>query len=363
MAQTTAATGLTVQQWDDDYFVDSLNANQFFGYMGTTKNSVIQMKENLMKKVGDSDTFALINSLKNAATTGSNTLQGNEERLLSRSQKVTITQYRHAVVVAELEEQFSAIDLRDGAKDALMEWHMELVRDQIIAAMNSINGVAYADSTSAQRNTWITDNSDRVLFGAATSNLQAGDHASSLAQIDNSADKLTPDALELMKRLAKNASPKVGPVRPRTAHDRSDAYVAFVNSRALRDLKANSTFRQGFREARERGGSNPIFTGADYVWDNIAIVEIEDIDIQTGVGASSIDVAPVFLCGVQAVGYVIAKRSETIEDEFDYKDKQGCAVRCWHKIEKLNFGTSASSDTGDLKDHGMVTGWFAAVAD
>jgi hypothetical protein len=31
-------------------------------------------------------------------------------------------------------------------------------------------------------------------------------------------------------------------------------------------------------------------------------------------------------------------------------------------IEKMTFG-SGSGDTDDLKDHGMVTGYFAAVAD
>jgi hypothetical protein len=42
---TAAATGLTVQQWDDQFFEDSLNANQFFSYMGTDENSLIQLKE------------------------------------------------------------------------------------------------------------------------------------------------------------------------------------------------------------------------------------------------------------------------------------------------------------------------------
>jgi hypothetical protein len=32
-------------------------------------------------------------------------------------------------------------------------------------------------------------------------------------------------------------------------------------------------------------------------------------------------------------------------------------------IKKIEFGTSASTDTGTLKDNGIVTGWFAAVAD
>jgi len=362
MADTSAASGLTVQQWDDQFFEDSLNANQFFSFMGTNENSLIHIKEKLTKEPGDSVTWALVNALQNSATTGSNTLEGNEEELISRSQKVTITQYRHAVRIPVLQNQFSAIDLRKAAKSALMSWEMELVRDQIITALGSINGVAYASATEAQKDTWITDNNDRVLFGAATSNYSAGDQSASLANIDNTADKLTPAAISLMKRLAKAASPKVGPLKNRTKSSRSDAYVLYVGSLLLRDLTENSTFVQANREARQRGKGNPLFDGADYIWDNVAIVEIEDIPVTGAVGASSIQVAPCYLCGVQAVGMALAKRPESIEEDFDYKDKQGLAIRQWHKIDKLRFGTG-TSDTADLKQHGVVTGYFAGVAD
>lgn len=363
MADTSTPDGLRVQQWDDKFFEDSLNANQFRSYMGTDENSVIHVKETLMKMPGDAVTYTLVNALSNAAVTGSNTLEGNEEALVTRSQVLTIEQYRNAVRIPVLEEQYTAIDLRNAARSALMNWEMELVRDQIISAMGSINGVAYADATEAQKDAWITDNNDRVLFGAATSNYSAGDHSASLGNIDSTNDKLTPAAISLMKRMAKAASPKIGPVKPRNLRTRSDMYVLFTGPLTLRDLKENSTFTQANREARQRGTGNPLFDDADYIWDNVAIIEIEDIGVISGVGASSIDVAPVYLCGAQALGMALSKRPQTIDEEFDYKDKQGVAVRQWHKIDKLRFGTNASSDTGDLKQHGMVTGYFSAVAD
>ena len=75
-----------------------------------------------------------------------------------------------------------------------------------------------------------------------------------------------------------------------------------------------------------------------------------------------IQVAPCYLCGAQALGIAWAKRPQSIEETFDYKDKQGYAIRQWYNVAKLTFGTGAG-DTDDLKDHGIVTGWFAAVAD
>lgn len=362
MADTSAATGLTVQQWDDKFFTESLNANIFKPFMGTKENNIIQVKEDLTKKKGDSVTFALVNKLTNSAVTGSSTLEGNEEALTSRSHKVTVDQKRNAVRVSELQDQFSAIDLRNAAKSALMDWEMELCRDDTIAALASINGTAYGSASEGDKDAWLVDNSDRVLFGAALSNNSSNDHSASLANIDNTNDKLTASAVSLMKRIAKTASPKIRPIKPRSGGVTSDSYIMFVPSLVLRDLTQDSAFLQANREARQRGKLNPIFAGADYIYDNVAIIEVEDIGVLSGVGAGSINVAPVYLCGAQAVGMAWAKRPQSVSEDFDYGDKHGCAIRQIYAIEKLIFG-SGSADTDDLKDHGVVTGFFAAVAD
>ena len=362
MTDTTVATGLTVQNWDDKYFTESLNANIFKPYMGTQANSIIQVKEDLTKKKGDSITFSLVNKLSGAGVTGSSTLEGNEESLDSRSFQVTVDQYRNAVRVPVLDEQFSAIPLRDAAKDQLLDWNMELTRDKVISALASKNGVDYATATEVQKDAWLVDNADRVLFGAAKSNNAANDHSAALLNVDGTNDKLTPSAISLMKRMAKTASPKIRPLKPRKGGVTSDSFVMYVPSLVLRDLTNDTAFMTANREARQRGKLNPIFAGADYIYDNIAIIEVEDIGVISGVGAAAIDVAPVYLCGAQAVAMAWAKRPETKEEEFDYGDKQGCAVRQWYEIAKMTFGSGAG-DTDDLKDHGVVTGYFAAVAD
>jgi hypothetical protein len=50
-----------------------------------------------------------------------------------------------------MDEQFSAISLRDAMKPALKTWAEENTRDAIIAALHSIDGVAYASATEARR--------------------------------------------------------------------------------------------------------------------------------------------------------------------------------------------------------------------
>lgn len=362
MAETAVPSGLTVQQWDDMYFREYLHQNWFRKFMGTGSNAMIQVREDLTKKPGDSITVQLNNRLTGTARSESETLEGNEESLTMRSHQITVREYAHAVKWKVFDEQKTAVDLRMAHKDALMDWNMELDRDLIIEALGTINGTKYADASEAAKDAWLVDNADRVLFGAAKSNNSANDHSASLANIDNSADKLTAAALSLMKRIAKTANPKVKPFRPRNGVEGSDSYVVFAPSLCMRDLRADTTFLQALREGRERGLSNPLFSDADYVFDNLYIYEIEDISVLSGVGNGGIDVAPVYLCGQQALAQVWAKRPTTAEEDFDYRRKKGIAIKEWMKIEKLRFGSGAT-DTDDLKDHGVVTGFFAAVAD
>jgi N4-gp56 family major capsid protein len=361
MAETQVPSNAQVQQWDNDYFVDYVNRNWFKKFEGTGSNSLIQVKEDLTTKPGGTITIHLVNKLTGTAKDHTETLEGQEEDLTLRTQDLVIREYSHAVRWPKFQEQLTAINLRDAHKEALMTWNQELDRDNVIAALGSVNGVAYASASEAQKDAWVVDNSDRVLFGAATSNYST-DHSAALANIDNTADKISPAIVKLAKRLAKSANPKVRPFKPKSAIGDSDMYILFVGSRGFRDIENNSEFQQANREARERGTDNPLFTSADYIYGNVMIYEIEDIPVYTGVGAGSIDVAPAYLVGAQALGKVWAMRPTTVDDEFDYKRKHGLAIKQWYKVEKLNFG-SGSTDQADLKQHGVVTIYHAAVAD
>jgi N4-gp56 family major capsid protein len=361
MADTASATGLQVQRWDDKFFREHLAQNRFASMMGRSSNAIIQVNEELGTKKGKSITFSLVNKLTNAAVTGSSTLEGNEEALETRSFEVTVDKYRNAVRVPEIDEQYSAISLRDAGREALMDWMMELDRDAVIDALGSINGVLYASATEAQKDAWLVDNADRALFGAVLSNNAANDHSAALANIDNTADQLDTGAISLMKRLAKTADPKIRPVRVNKSTNQW-WYVLVCGSLTFRDLKSDTVIQQANREALQRGKSNPLFADGDLMWDGVIIKEVEDIPTYTGVGAGGIDVQPVYMLGAQAVGWAIAKRTWSKTEEFDYGDKQGVSVNEIRGIEKMKFG-SGTGDTDDLKDHGVLTGYFAAVAD
>jgi N4-gp56 family major capsid protein len=364
MADTTTSTRLRVQQWDDDFFTEYVRESRFKTYMGTDENAIIQVKEDLMKKRGDRITYNLVNRLTNGGVTGSNTLEGNEESLSQRAHLLTVNKIRNGVRIAEMEEVKSAIDLRDAGRSQLKVWIAEKTRDQIVGSLSAIQTAygtqkAYADASESEKDAWLADNSDRVLFGAATSNNSSNDHSASLLNLDTSADLLTPAAISLMKRLAQSASPKIRPIM--TKGD-EEWFVHFVGPLAMKALKADSGFTQANREARDRGKDNPLFRGADYVWDGVIIREIPEITNIGTVGASSARVEPTFLCGAQALGIGWAKRTTSKTKEFDYGDKYGVAIEEIRGIEKLHF-EEGNDGSGDFVQHGIVTGYFAVVAD
>jgi N4-gp56 family major capsid protein len=358
MADTALATGLVVQQWEDKFFTEYLQDLQIKSMMGSDENSVIQVKEDLSKKAGDSITIALVNRLTNAAVTGTNTLEGNEEDMATRSMRIYVNKRRNAVRIAEMSEQRSAISLREAARATLKDWAMEDTRDLVIQALGSINGdISFTASTEAQRDAWLVDNADRVVFGAAAAGLT--DFSADAALLDTTADLFNVTALDAMILKAKTASPKIRPVRD--AGNGRRYYVALAHPAAFRNLRDSLDTEVLAVTASQVEGAK-LFEGGDIFWNGCIVKEQDNIPVYLNLGASATtEVTPVYLLGAQAIAVAYAKRWRTKTDEFDYGDKYGVAIDGIYGVRKILFGSGAG-DTDDLKDNGVVTGFFATTA-
>lgn len=363
MAQTYAVAGLTPQQWDSDFFTDYVRASRYKRYMGTDESAMFQINEQLTARKGDSITFALVNELTADGVTGNSTLKGNEERLNSRSHKLTVDVLRHAVAVDDWDVQKSVIDLRNAARTQLREWAQKKLRDACTNALGQIDGVNFVGSTNAQRNTWYSNNLDRIAVGQGVAAAQ-GTFASAISAISTTF-QLTPNLLSLMARMASVASPKIKPLYVREMDQ--EWYVAFVGPMAWRDLTEDNpttnVLTLANRDSRVRGEDNPLFTGDSLMWDGIIIRQIPEIAaLETSVASLGTRIEPVYLCGAQAVGMAWAQRTKSTTDTDDYEFLHGVGVQEIRKIEKLRFGTGAT-DTTTPKDHGIVTAFVAAAAD
>jgi N4-gp56 family major capsid protein len=357
MTDTVAATGLTVQQWDDQYNREYFQ-DRFKELKGEGENAIIQVREDLTKKAGDSLTVALVNRLTNSGVTGVSTLEGNEEDLMSRSMRVYVDKIRNAVRVPEMAEQRSAISLRNAARPTLLDWSKENTRDQFIAALESINGVAFQGvSTAAQRDAWLVDNLDRVVFGAGVGS--GTDHSADLSQLDTTNDLFTNTNLDRMIMKAKTCNPKIRPMTDPGNGRRY--YIALANPYAFADLRA-SIDTEVLALTTVQNEASKLFEGGDIMWNGVIIKEMDNIPIYTNLGnGGTTEVTPVFMLGAQALIQAFAKRWTTKEQIFDYDDKHGVAVEAIMGIRKTLFGTHATVDTNDLKDYGVVTGYFATT--
>jgi N4-gp56 family major capsid protein len=328
-------------------------------------NSLIQVREDLTRKAGDTVVFATVRRLVGAGVTGNQILEGNEELLNLRSLELPVGVIRHAVAASDWDEQKSIVDILDAARDALQVWSLEKMRADIILSLTAVTAdgntqIPYASASAGQRNSWLVNNSDRVLFGASKSNAASGVMATALATVDSTNDKLTSGTVSLAKRIAKTANPRI---RPITVKDDEEWYVMFANPYAFRDLSLDPNIVASRQYAAERGSGNPLFTGGDIIWDGVIVREVPELGAISGVGASSIDVGVNLLCGAQALGVAWAQRTKTTTNTRDYGYMHGVGIMEMRGIGKLRFGTDATVDGTTTKDAGMVTVYTSAVAD
>ena len=85
--------------------------------------------------------------------------------------------------------------------------------------------------------------------------------------------------------------------------------------------------------------------------------EIPEILATGAVGAAAATVAPVYLCGAQALCVAWGMRTKTtIRKEDDYGLRFGVGFQEMRGVEKLRYGTTGA-------DWSMVTGFVGAAAD
>lgn len=346
MAFTTVDSANVEELWDARFFKEYVRANRFKRYMGTTPNSVIQLREDLTKKAGDGITIPLVTKLSGAGVTGNGLLEGNEEALGNYGHKIEVATRRNAVAVTDNDQQFTGIQLRDAAKEMLKLWCMEKLRTDVITALHSIAGTAYASATEGAKDTWLAGNDDRVIFGDGSVGGYT-DHSADLALVTSSMT-MTKEIVSKAKATAELADPIIRPVR---VGEDTESFVMFVGSGTYRDLKAD--LASSHEGGMERGSNNPLFRDGDLLWEDVVIRKIQEIGTIGTVGAASARIEPYFLCGAQAIGTAYAKRPKSTTDVRDYGFVKGVGIHEMLGVEKLVYNSV---------DHGILTGYVGATA-
>lgn len=370
MANTTTLSGLDLTKWRKNFINEYIRDSGFKAYMGTSEMDIIHVVNDLQTD-GYTIRIPLLARLKGGGVEGDSLLSGAEESLDQYYQDIVWKFRRHAVTATKNQKKKSAVDFMAQARPRLKDWSSEVIKYLIINAFHKMSdGTDFADATSTQRNTWVSNNSDRVLFGNATSNYSAT-HATALGNVDSTNDKLTAANGSLAKFIARTAEPRI---RPFKTEGGREYYVMFCHPICFRDLKTDTTMVNANRDARAREGNamddNPLFQDGDLIYDGVIYREIPEFynnrqgtgrNTNThlaGVGASSIDVGVNFLCGAQALGYVNKQAAiPTSKSEDDYGFVDGVGIEFAMGLEKLRW----NNGSGTNKDLGIVTCYFSAA--
>ena len=384
MATTVIDTNNKLIKFTQQINREYVRENMFSPYMSEDFNAIIRLRSEL-KSGGEDMNIPMVTRLDGPGV-ATGTLVGNEEKIDNYGMRVRIEWSRNAVVTTKAESHKDSADIFGEAKPLLSDWGKELQRDELIAAMMAlpsetlptssggvrVNGIQYDLATAAQHDTWMTQNSDRIVYGAAVSNLTTT-HALSLANLDTTADKFTATNLALLKRRAKLANPRIRPYKTRDGYE---YFVVFAGTNTFRDLKLSlETINKDARPREGRqingGPDNPIFQDGDQLYDGVIVREVPEISLfvdnvwtsmKTAGAGGTVRTEPVFLCGQQAVVFAWGQMAKpTFRKEDDYGFVTGVGVEMAYGVAKM-FKKHPMDGTF-LKQWGMLTGFFATVTD
>lgn len=332
----STSNALTKKLWEERLFRDVEIESYFVSrFMSESDNNIVQVQTDLTKSQGDQVTFGVVSNMTGDGVTSGQTLEGNEEGLVSYDYSIVLEQYRHGTRTrGKLDVQRAMFSIPDVSKNKLKIWGAEKIDKLLVAAL-------LASPT-------------KILYRDGAAGVPSGTSSSSTAKTALTAanSKITPNFISALRVWAKTggaaATYRIRPVKIES----TEMYVLLVNPAVMYDLRIDSTFQAAMKDAQDRGKDNPLFRGATAIWDNVVVHETERIPLFTDGGGASVTGAFGALMGAQSLVWAWGERPNTVQEEFDYKNEMGWAWEMMAKAGKPKFNS---------KDYGTVGVCFAAT--
>lgn len=355
--KTTMSTSDSARKiiWEESLFRDIVNGGYFLprfaseaveslnnGYpFESSPDNIIQVTTKLESRgrsktmPGDKITFTLIPRIDPKVYPGvrsGQTLENKEVNLSWYTCSLELERYRQGVSLGGVMDwQRSSFDIPDASRVHLKAWGVELMDLLCIEALDtSPTSVFYSTDGTVANSTRTT--SYATAFSAITTS-----------------SKLTPELISLVKTWATTGGAHTAgqvPLSPIYV-DGEPFYVLLVHPDALFDWVTDSEVQQAHREARERGRENPIFKGAQYIWDGVVIHAYPNVTIGTNAGAGgNVPYAHCHFLGAQALLWAWGERPSIVERDVDYEEDFFAAWRMTARVAKPTFNS---------KDYGSVS--------
>lgn len=371
MAEVVLATALQKQTWSTEVTREYVRESGLLPYMGTEDTSIIRVRNELKNQAGDTINFPLVQRIKGRGVRGAEVLKGNEADLGLANTAVSVDWIRQGVKVPKSTSFRTAVDIWGQCKPQLRSWSGELLRDDTLQAFASVvvpgtldnqglpgtdATVSYALSSAGQRNTFLSNNADRIVMGNARANITTGNWATSLGNVSTATGQSSAAHMDLLKTMARTAgqtvptgstigfTTNITPYKSDMTQGR-EWFVYFVGSREFSVLKKDTTIVAMNTNARPREGDsmskNPLFQDGDLLYNGIIIREMPELDnfVILGGGSGGADLAMGYLCGQSAVAVAYGQNPKIVEDmQEDYEFRPGMAIEELRGTKKTSFG-------------------------
>lgn len=323
-------------------------------FMGSSKNSLCYVKEDLQKGAGDRIRYGLRMQLSGDGILGDDTLEGNEEELALYSDDLLIDQLRHAVRSGgEMSEQRVPFSVRQEGLDGLKDWYAARIDT---AFFNHLGGVSTAGTQYIGQNTPTAPTSaagnTRVLYGAGSTSTTASftattSNSGSIRQVNF---QLT--AIDKCVNQAKIATPMIRPLMI----EGKAKYVMFLHPNQVRQLRTNAaagtvTWFDIMRARAEGGGykENGIYSGALGEYNGVILHESSRVPALS----TDANVKKAIFCGAQAACFATGRRDSDrqmkwTEEFFDYENQLGIATAMIWGLKKTVFASGAGGASVDF---------------
>ena len=344
---------LAVKLWSKKLAVEVSKATAIAPLIGTSSNSIIQLKDETSKGSGDKVTFGLRTQLVGDGVTEGAVQEGNEEALSTYSDSIVINELVHAVRVKNeqtIDAQRVPFSLRDEANSGLTDWYAD--RMSLMAFMH---WGGYTAPTMAFEGRTLTIKPVHYGFNAPTapsSNrvIRAGAYAND--QSITSSDVFTLGLIDKAVEKAKLANPRIRPVRV----DGENVYVMYLHPIQITDLRTNTSTGQwlDIQKAAYQGSraNNPIFDGSLGMYNGVVLREAEHVvpGVNSSTNAQITTVRRAVLLGAQSCVAAFGMKAtpdkyKIVEELFDYQRELGVAVQTVLGMKKTVFN---SEDFGSV---------------
>lgn len=338
---------LAQKLWSKKLFQEVIGQSYVGRFMGTSQDSIFQIKTETQKDAGDKVTFGLRRLLTGAGVQGDATVEGNEEALTTYSDSIYLDQLRHAVRTAgKMTEQRVPFDLREEARMGLQDWWIERLETSVA---NQLTG--YTD----QSDTRYTGNNATLApstAGSVTRLIVGGGEGTeaSLSATTTHAIKLSD--LDKAVAVAKTQTARIRPARI----DGKEMYVCFLHPYQILKMRQDASTAGNFfdvQKAALQGGKisdNPIFTGASFIYNNVIVHEWSYLPVVASTVTASTSYRRGVFCGAQALVAGFGQggsqnKMDWNEELFDYGNQFGVEAGLIFGVKKTQFN---STDFGTI---------------